>query len=238
MDTCQLCGEVIQETDKQCRSCGTIVAIKPSEKNPPGANERENSSPAPAGNETSAPLGSERICNSCGKVYGAEFQDEFCECGSELSTLPAHGLAATTPNAAPELSPQIPPLSSTPEARQKPASGSNCLVTYSIDRKPIHHFVIDKDVTIIGRNDPVRNVFVDLDFSEVLEPELARKVSRRHAMVLRSRENLSMVFRPMEGNTGTQIEGAIAEAGQDYPLTDGTRIILGGTVRIKFEITP
>ena len=237
MDTCQLCGEAIQETDKQCRSCGTLVALTP-ETNTSSANACEGNRPAPASTEALAPSGSERICNACGKVYSDAFQDEFCECGSELSTLPVNGTAAAAANAAPKTPPPFSPSSPTPEVTQAPASGSKCLVTYSVDRKPIHHFVIDKDVTIIGRNDPVRNIFVDLDFSEFLEPDLSRKVSRRHAMVLRSRENMSMVFRPMEGNTGTQIEGTIAEPGQDYPLTDGTRIILGGAVRIKFEITP
>ncbi|MEJ7591769.1 MAG: FHA domain-containing protein [Planctomycetaceae bacterium] len=183
-------------------------------------------------NAVEAPVS--KVCGTCGKIYPAEFQDEFCECGAELTA----GILnpSTSPGSPPDSANSQPDVPSAPQTPPKPKSGSKCLVTYSVDRLPIHHFVIDKDVTVIGRNDPIRNIFVDLDFSEILEPDMARKISRRHATILRSREDMSLVLRPTEGNTGTQVEGAIAEAGLDYPLTDGTRIILGGVARIKFEV--
>ena len=37
------------------------------------------------------------------------------------------------------------------------------LIVYSTDLKPIHTLVLDRDVTRIGRNDPLRGDFVELD---------------------------------------------------------------------------
>ena len=69
------------------------------------------------------------------------------------------------------------------------------------------------------------------------EAGTARKVSRRHALVLHSRADDSFSLRPLGGNTGTQIEADMVPPLNDYPLRPGTRFILGGGVRFKFEIT-
>ncbi len=240
MNTCQLCGDTIQPSDKQCRSCGTLVAVSTHEAGAPAASDVGTSTPVVEANSNEADSPVSKVCSTCGKIYPAEFADEFCDCGAELvagsETSATFPPANPTPVDAPANSPTESPAA--PNKSAKPASGSKCLVTYSADRLPLHYFVIDKDVIVIGRNDPIRNIFVDLDFSEILEPDLARKISRRHATILRSRVDSSLVLRPTEGNTGTQIEGAIAEAGQEYPLTEGTRMILGGVARIKFEVIP
>jgi hypothetical protein len=110
-----------------------------------------------------------------------------------------------------------------------------CLVVYSEDRKPIHYCRIEKDVTMIGRSDPVRGDFPDLDLAELFEESVARRVSRKHAIVMRSRETQQCVLRALAGNTGTQVEKELVEPMRDCPLVDGTRVILGGTVRVKFE---
>jgi hypothetical protein len=236
MDTCQLCGDTIQPSDKQCRSCGTLVAISTLEAGASLTSDVEISSPVIEANsiETDSPVS--KVCSTCGKTYPAEFTDEFCDCGVELIAGSQSPMTSSSGKTDPVNSSVEMPAA--PNKPTKPASGSKCLVTYSADRLPVHYFVIDKDVIVIGRNDPIRNIFVDLDFSGILEPDLARKVSRRHATILRSRVDSSLVFRPTEGNTGTQIEGTIAVAGQEYPLTDGTRMIFGGVARIKFEIIP
>jgi hypothetical protein len=69
-----------------------------------------------------------------------------------------------------------------------------------------------------------------------VDPATARKVSRRHAAVLHSRADDRFHLRPLGGNTGTQVEADMVPALADYPLTPGTRFILGGAVRFKFEI--
>ena len=52
-----------------------------------------------------------------------------------------------------------------------------------------------------------------------------------------SRATGGFCLRPLTGNTGTQIDLEMVPAQQDYPLVNGTRLILGGTVRFKFEVT-
>jgi hypothetical protein len=159
-----------------------------------------------------------RACPACGKRYPADYADSFCACGVELA-----GGAATAP-AAPAMS------------VQSPAPGTRCLVLYGPDRKPAQYFPLTKDVTLIGRVDAVQGSFPDIDIDACAPPDAARKVSRRHALVLHSRADDRYLLRPLGGNTGTQIEIDMVPALADYPLTPGTRIILGGAVRFKFEI--
>ena len=68
-----------------------------------------------------------------------------------------------------------------------------------------------------------------------VDESLSRKVSRRHAEVLRARDTQTFTLRPLPGNTGTQVGKELAQPGQNYPLTDGTPIVLGGVIWLKFE---
>jgi hypothetical protein len=158
-----------------------------------------------------------KVCPGCGQVYDASYTDVFCVCGVELTTAaPGQGVAA-------------PPV--------KPPPGTPCLVLIGADKQPLRYFALDKDVTVIGRLDPVAGTFPEIDVTQWLEPALARKVSRQHALILRSRQNAGFTIRPLAGNTGTQIEADMVLPLHDYPLKPGTRLVLGGAVRCRFEIT-
>ena len=87
----------------------------------------------------------------------------------------------------------------------------------------------------MGRQDAVRGDFPDLDLAGLLDESAARKVSRRHAELLRARSTQSYLLRPLPGNTGTQVGKELATPGKEYPLIDGTPIVLGGAVWMKFE---
>jgi hypothetical protein len=165
-----------------------------------------------------------RTCSMCGKVYGPEYKDTFCLCGFELIGNP--------PPAPP---PEIPNMSAT--VQDRPMPGAHCLVLYGPDKQPLRFFVLSKDVTLIGRQDPVEASFPEIDLAEFLDEATARRVSRQHALILHARINNSYSLRPLAGNTGTQLESEMLTAQQDYPLKPGQRIILGGVVRFKFEIT-
>ena len=158
---------------------------------------------------------SPRICPACGKQYASAYTDAFCVCGTEL----VEGAAGA------------------PAGPQRPPAGTRCLVLYGPEKQPLHYFSIINDVTLIGRLDPVEGVFPDIDLGETLDASTARRVSRRHALILHSRASDNYVLRPLAGNTGTQIEADMVPAQQDYPLSSGTHIVLGGVVRLKFEIT-
>jgi len=257
MPVCPICGDLLTPDAKACALCGTSLsamermkfddAVKwdlPEENqaesagrpvvspgaptNPenlptapidvvasPGPAEVPPPVPAPAG-----PVPS-RKCPSCGTLYGPEHLDPFCACGLELVPV--------------DSPPALPPV---PPAEERPAAGTGCLVLYGPDKKPRHYFPIRKDVTLIGRPDPLRNNFPDIDLEEWLDEAGARRVSRKHALLLHTRADDSYSLRPLAGNTGTQIEQDMVEPLRDYPLVPGTRLILGGSVRFKFEIMP
>jgi hypothetical protein len=159
----------------------------------------------------------ERHCPACGKEYAPDYKDSFCTCGVELT------LGAATP--------------APPAYVDRPPTGTRCLVLYGPDRKPVRYFPLTKDVTLIGRLDPVQGSFPDIDIDACVDAATARRVSRRHALVLHSRADDSIRLRPLGGNTGTQIEADMVLPLVDYPLTLGTHIVLGGGVRFKLEIT-
>jgi hypothetical protein len=166
-----------------------------------------------------------RVCSMCGKAYGPEYADSFCLCGFEL--------VSSGPATAPPVVPEVPP----PVVVDRPPPGTRCLVLYGPDRLPRHFFPLTKDITSIGRQDVVEGSFPDIDLTEWLDESAVRRVSRQHALVLRSRANNTFTLRPLAGNTGTQLETEMLPAQQDFPLQPGNRLVLGGVARLKFEIS-
>jgi hypothetical protein len=78
--------------------------------------------------------------------------------------------------------------------------------------------------------------FPDIDLDEWFDRSLTRRISRQHALILRSRATQTFALRPLAGNTGTQLEAEMVQPQQDYPLRPGHRVVLGGVIRLKFEI--
>jgi hypothetical protein len=110
------------------------------------------------------------------------------------------------------------------------------LVLYGADKRPVHYFALSKDATLVGRLDAASGCFPEIDVSEHVDEATARKVSRKHALILRSRSSDSFSLRPLPGNTGTQVEKRMLSGPEEVPLAPGTRVVLGGTVRFKFEV--
>lgn len=220
MGICVICGETLSDGAKTCTICGSA---QPDPNVPMAAvlsAPTTTSKLLPAG--TALPPGS-RLCPSCGKLYGVDFQDAFCTCGSELVL--AESMSER---------PQAP--TTVPAGPTRPAAGTPCLVLIGPDKRPAQYFSLTKDAVLIGRLDAVGGVFPEIDVTEWLEPAAARKVSRQHALVLRARSGGGFTVRPLAGNTGTQIEADMVAPLHDYPLQPGTRMILGGAVRFKFDI--
>ena len=108
---------------------------------------------------------------------------------------------------------------------------------YGPDKQPLQYFALTKDATLIGRLDAVAGNFPDVDLDEWFDRATIRRVSRQHALILRSRTAQTFALRPLVGNTGTQLEANMISPQQDYPLRPGQRIVLGGVIRLKFEIS-
>lgn len=238
MANCSICGEKIPEGSRTCPVCGsgaddffpsaTMLTVDRPSAAPPMAQ-------APAGGSA---------CPVCGKTYGPEYADSYCVCGTELvkqaivDDIPVAPILDDVPMA--PLVDELPmaPILDEPPARAvvKPPPGTPCLVLYGPDKQPLQYFPLTKDATLIGRLDAVAGIFPDIDLDAWFDRSIIRKVSRQHAVILRTRATASFALRPLLGNTGTQLETQMVQPQQDYPLRPGHRIILGGVVRMKFEI--
>jgi hypothetical protein len=216
MIACFVCGSELADDAKACSVCGTSLApVSAQDDLPPVLASLLPLLPAPAG---------DRVCPVCNTRYDDRHADSFCACGAALVRVNEEPLDLPLERPAEAEVPLAPAQAGVPR-----------LVVYSADRQPIHTLVLDRDVTRIGRNDPIRGDFVDLDIGGLVDEATARKVSRKHAVILRSRETQTFTLRPLARNTGTQVGNELAVELQDYPLCDGTRIVLGGAVRLKFQ---
>jgi len=191
-----------------------------------------------------------RTCPVCGSSA-----DEFLPMATGLHDPPVASFAEELPMApvldelpmAPILDDEPPPVfyaegppeESAPAVKvrcQKPEPGTPCLVLYGPDKEPLQYFALTKDAMLIGRLDAVAGNFPDIDLDQWFDRATIRKISRQHALILRTRASSTFVLRPLVGNTGTQLEANMVAPAQDYPLRPGHRIILGGVIRLKFEI--
>jgi hypothetical protein len=219
MPTCAICGETLLDGARTCGTCGTSV--------PEGPLLTGTVVEPPPGDRTElvhvpdVPPGG-RYCPACLQIYGPDYDDAFCTCGIEL-VRPA-ALAPVEIEALPR-----PPA-------VRPTPGTPCLTLVGPERQVLQYFPLTKDVTLVGRLDAVEGIFPDIDLDAWLDRFITRKISRQHALILRNRAKGAYTLRPLAGNTGTQLETEMVLPLHDYALEAGQRIILGGAVRLKFEM--
>ena len=230
MPQCVVCDELLQPEQKSCHVCGSHVVA---------------AAEVPLTSPTLKPLTNSGMlhCSECGQSYSESGTEEFCPCGAEL---PRQVIADEPPlNQLPPATPPSDPLPAPNESESLPGTdstvrppvGTVCIVLYSDTkpRVPVQYFPVAKDVLLIGRQDAIRGDFPDVDLGSLVDAASSRKISRRHAEILRARDSQTFSLRPLPGNTGTQIGKDLAADGQSYTLTDGTPIVLGGVVWMKFE---
>jgi hypothetical protein len=156
-----------------------------------------------------------------------------------LAPLSVEPPMAVVLDAAPPMAPIVdapPPAADVKVRPVKPPPGTPCMVLYGPDKQPLQYFPLTKDAVVIGRLDAVAGIFPDIDLDAWFDRPTIRKISRQHALILRTRATGTFALRPLAGNTGTQLETQMVQPLQDYPLTPGQRIILGGVIRLKFEV--
>src|SRR5262245_18536453 len=186
MTKCAICGEILPERARVCSVCGTsapeepvpiatVVAAPVLEK------------PWTRLHLTDAPQAGKRFCLSCGTHYDPDYADLFCRCGAELiSSEQLAGLMDKDGGGFKDSS-----------GLTRPPAGTRCLLLHGSDKKPLRYFPLEKDATLIGRLDAVEGAFPEIDLMVWLDEVTARKVSRRHALVLRSRSNNAIHLRPL-----------------------------------------
>jgi hypothetical protein len=247
MPTCRVCGEDMPDRARTCKECGSALPEFAPAPSAPKRAAKKKAPPPPVPKKL--PPG-QRVCPSCEMVYDTDYTDVFCICGAELIGAPPDAVPPPPGEKRPKKKrrterrpaakaepPLVPAVEApAPQPVERPPPGTRCLVLYGPDRNPLHWFPLAKDATLVGRLDAPAGNFPDIDVDEWLDATTARRLSRQHALVLRSRVTGEFTLRPLPGNTGTQIEADMAKPMQDHPLTPGQRLILGGVARFKFEI--
>jgi eukaryotic-like serine/threonine-protein kinase len=96
-------------------------------------------------------------------------------------------------------------------------------------------YALQKDDNLIGRRDPMSNIFPEVDLSKY-DPQT--KISRRHAKIWR--DGTAFMLEDLGSSNGTVVEGPAAKvlrlpAHQPYKLASGDRIKIGDT-RLHFVV--
>lgn len=229
LDECRVCGEELSSELKACPVCGTSTEASMPPHEPTATVDIAVDLEVEA-----SPIDGEKLtnsCHACGANIAEDYDDEFCVCGAQLP--PEDVRRAASQTSGEPVAPAT--LNPVPQGAIRPPKGTFFLTLFSSEKQPIAYFPIKGDFTLVGRSDPIRGDFPDADISQYFEPNVSKKVSRRHLLIIRARDSQRFFVRALAKSTGTQVESALLEELQDYPITPGTRMVLGGTVRLKFE---
>lgn len=103
------------------------------------------------------------------------------------------------------------------------------LLAQFIDDKMLDFFPVYKEITLIGRTDPVTGFTPDIDLTRI---DSVRSVSRRHAKLIYQEGNFFLSEEPGTLN-GTFVNSKKILSGVQVPIKTGM-IITFGMVRLKF----
>jgi hypothetical protein len=123
-----------------------------------------------------------------------------------------------------------------PVPTAKPVNGQAVLqVFHNTEPRVVYSHPVVNDVTLIGREDPQRDVFPDLDLGKLTDQGVSvSRVSRQHLRLLRQGDRYFLFI--YRGSTGTQVNKELVDEshyGKRFEIDIGDRIILGGQVRLK-----
>jgi hypothetical protein len=111
-------------------------------------------------------------------------------------------------------------------------------VYHDSEPRVVHTHPVVNDITLIGREDPQRDVFPDLDLGKLERLGVsATRVSREHLRLLRLGHRFYLYIYP--GTTGTQVNKNVIDESRyskKFEVQIGDRIILGGKARLKLTV--
>jgi serine/threonine protein kinase len=91
-------------------------------------------------------------------------------------------------------------------------------------------FPLASEVTVLGRNSATRNIFNDIDLTEL---DVKKIISRRHASI--RRDNADFVLYDLDSRNGTFLNGKRLQASEPHTLAPGDVIEFGsGGVKLTF----
>lgn len=209
---CSACGYRNMPGEMFCQNCGVQLAPVASTPPPP---------PLPlGGNQLASSAG---VCPECGAVVSP--QDGFClNCGVQLVRLT--GSAVNTPadgvpgaGSAAAIAPP-PPARSVPETPPRPVMPELALV---VRESGVRLAAPRQAEIIIGRSDPVRGIFPDVDVT--LAGGDTHGVSRKHARLFYY-DGL-YYLEDLNSTNFTFLNRQRLQPGQHHPVQDGDEIRIG-----------
>lgn len=247
--TCPNCGAQVTPGEAFCDKCSTPLGpaapVSPPQATTPGP-PPPMAAPAP---EPGAML----VCPSCGVQL--EPDSKFCDmCGkpigvaappSQHSATPPQmpptppvppGSYPATPPAYPQdyPAPQLTPVPSYPYTPPGPVYAPQSVVQGRLVVQGTNAtlpFPPGKTVVVIGREDPVSNIFPDVDLTDHGGDE--RGISRQHARIFI--QGNQMYIEDMNSTNYTYVNKQKLAPGQPHPLNSGDEIRLGG-VKLNFYL--
>jgi len=219
--TCHVCGTSTVPGEAFCDNCGAALGhVSPAP--PPTV-----IAPTPAQASTPA-------CSNCGAQL--EPGSNFCDmCGTSVSaatpaSAPPPPLAPTTVSPA-VIVPPPPVLTPTPLEQYSPGAAIQGYLVVQSTNATIS-FPPGRTEIIIGREDPVSNVFPEVDMTDHGGDEGG--VSRQHARVFV--QGSQIFITDLNSTNYTHINQQRVVPGQSFPLNDGDEIRLG-RVKLFFYCT-
>jgi pSer/pThr/pTyr-binding forkhead associated (FHA) protein len=127
-----------------------------------------------------------------------------------------------------------------PKETPSPSATKNVVlqVYHDLDSRVVHTHRVLNNITLIGREDPQRDIFPDLDLGKLASAGVSAScASRQHLRLIRQGNDFFLFI--YKGTTGTQVNKDIIDEsryGRRFPIAIGDRIILGGKIRLKLSL--
>lgn len=170
-------------------------------------------------------------CVICGEALPVDQIDGNKDTVKEVSVV----VVALPPPAEPP--PEVTPPVEEPKIEPPPAEPVRAAIEVYHDNelRIVHVHELVNDITLIGREDPQRDVFPDLDFAKLEDLGVnAKRVSREHLRILQQSGHYFLYI--YRGSTGTQVNKEVIDESRynkKFEIQLGDRIILGGQIRLK-----
>ena len=161
-------------------------------------------------------------CPICGEKYGDLSEDPFCSnCGQYLLTIPEEEVSTLETGPMKAEAPE--------EEILVPMEVKGRLVVSNTDKEIF--FPDGQQEVMIGRTDPERNIFPDIDLTSF--GGSAAGVSRRHVRIMVQASQ--MMIQDLGSTNFTYLNKSKLDPNQSYPLNNGDEIRMAGIILYYYD---